>query len=534
VKILVSGENATPAVVVDGRKGVVIEAAAGLVSSVNGQTGGVVLDAATIGADPAGSADTAETEAIAAAAAGTTVQVAAHAAAIDPHGDRAYAQTLVPVDWINVTKGPYNAAGDGAIDDTAAIQAALTAAANTGGGVVYLPAGTYKISTALTISDNVSIRGAGDLATVIRQTSTTAHGLVGTDLNNVTITDLGVTGPVTGTGKGINFTLTSAPCTMYINMGRVTVKNFGSDGINIQQPIVSTFTRVVSQANGGWGFNLHTNADTGPAGTSCQFTACYGNGNATGGYRLHKLTYIQLSACAADSQTVGYELDFVYGASLNGCGGEDNTTTIKVNGGGGISIAGQFITASKGTGIWVTGGAKPVGIYGAYDMDPNGATAFIKSDAATTVTLTNVVNTTANSLAAGTATTLADANGAATFAGGVTANGTFSFFGGLVEVATHLVTDNGNVSINGVGKGLLIKEGTNAKMGTATLNGTTAVTVATTAVTANSRIQLTINTPGGTPGSPYVSARTAGTSFQIKSTGASDTSVVAWLIVEPA
>lgn len=56
MKILVSGENAISAVVVDGRKGLVIETAAGLVSSVNGHTGGVVLTATDVGADPAGTA----------------------------------------------------------------------------------------------------------------------------------------------------------------------------------------------------------------------------------------------------------------------------------------------------------------------------------------------------------------------------------------------------------------------------------------------------------------------------------------------
>jgi hypothetical protein len=84
------------------------------------------------------------------------------------------------------------------------------------------------------------------------------------------------------------------------------------------------------------------------------------------------------------------------------------------------------------------------------------------------------------------------------------------------------------------GKGLRVKEGTNAKMGTLTLNGATAVPVPTTAVTATSRIFLTIQAPGGTPaGIAYVSARTAGTSFSVKGV-AGDTSTVAWLIVEPA
>jgi len=100
--------------------------------------------------------------------------------------------------------------------------------------------------------------------------------------------------------------------------------------------------------------------------------------------------------------------------------------------------------------------------------------------------------------------------------------------------AAQIGTADSDIIIGLAGKCLRVKEGSNAKMGTATLNGTTAVTVTTSAVTSTSRILLTINTPGGTPGSAYVFTRTAGTSFQIKSTGASDTSTVAWFIVEPA
>lgn len=84
-----------------------------------------------------------------------------------------------------------------------------------------------------------------------------------------------------------------------------------------------------------------------------------------------------------------------------------------------------------------------------------------------------------------------------------------------------------------VGTGHYVKEGTNATMGSATLVGGT-VTVNTTKVTANSRIYLTNNANGGTVGAVYVSARTAGTSFTITSTSGTDTSTVAWLIVEPA
>jgi hypothetical protein len=88
--------------------------------------------------------------------------------------------------------------------------------------------------------------------------------------------------------------------------------------------------------------------------------------------------------------------------------------------------------------------------------------------------------------------------------------------------------------VDGKFDGIQVPEGANKTMGIATLSSGT-VTVNTTAVTANSRIFLTVN--GGTltnVGTPYVSARSPGTSFTITSTNASDASDVAWLIIEPA
>jgi hypothetical protein len=96
-----------------------------------------------------------------------------------------------------------------------------------------------------------------------------------------------------------------------------------------------------------------------------------------------------------------------------------------------------------------------------------------------------------------------------------------------------LDVQGGDIATTTVGKGFRVKEGTNAKMGTATLSAGT-VTVSTTAVTANSRIFLTAQNTGGTPGALRVSARSSGTSFTITSTSNTDTSTVAWFIVEPA
>lgn len=97
-----------------------------------------------------------------------------------------------------------------------------------------------------------------------------------------------------------------------------------------------------------------------------------------------------------------------------------------------------------------------------------------------------------------------------------------------------ITTVSGDLKLGTAGNGLYIKEGSNATMGTAVANGTTEVIVSTTKVTATSRIFLTCNTVGGTPlGVYYVSSRSAGVSFGFKA-AATDTSTIAWHIIEPA
>jgi hypothetical protein len=68
----------------------------------------------------------------------------------------------------------YGAAGDGTTDDTTAVRNAIVAASAAGGGIVYLPAGTYKISGTLTLGSNMELRGAGIGATKIAPAFATA------------------------------------------------------------------------------------------------------------------------------------------------------------------------------------------------------------------------------------------------------------------------------------------------------------------------------------------------------------------------
>lgn len=94
----------------------------------------------------------------------------------------------------------------------------------------------------------------------------------------------------------------------------------------------------------------------------------------------------------------------------------------------------------------------------------------------------------------------------------------------------------GNLVVSTIGKGLQIKEGTNAKMGVSAAMTAGSIVISTTAVTANSRIFLTPQTLGTVlrPAAVGVTARTAGTSFTITSSDATDTSTVAWMLVEPS
>ena len=95
-------------------------------------------------------------------------------------------------------------------------------------------------------------------------------------------------------------------------------------------------------------------------------------------------------------------------------------------------------------------------------------------------------------------------------------------------VDTHNTHDNGLQGWTA----LSLKDGSNKRMGQATLVGGTVV-VSNTTITASTRIFLSRETLGGTAGHLAVSARSAGVSFTILSSSGTETSVVNWLLVEP-
>lgn len=85
----------------------------------------------------------------------------------------------------------YNATDYGAGPDASsaanltAINEAITAASDAGGGTVYLPAGTYSISNSIVMKSNVSLKGDG-FSTIIQQASDSSNsiGIINDDTTN--------------------------------------------------------------------------------------------------------------------------------------------------------------------------------------------------------------------------------------------------------------------------------------------------------------------------------------------------------------
>jgi hypothetical protein len=81
---------------------------------------------------------------------------------IPNEGKAAVVKTAYPTDDIviaNYNVMDYGAKGDGTTDDTMAFQIALNTAAGKGGGIVFAPAGRYKIADTLDVPTGVTLRG---------------------------------------------------------------------------------------------------------------------------------------------------------------------------------------------------------------------------------------------------------------------------------------------------------------------------------------------------------------------------------------
>lgn len=454
-------------------------------------------------------------------------------------GDKIHKKFMPPaLGWIDVTD--HGAKGDGATDNAAAFAAAV-AAMPAGKATLYIPPGNYRTSqplnlnpnSATTLKEYVTVRGAGKGATVVTQTSSTADGIKAPNMRHFNIHGLSLYGPgrAVGSGVGLNHTSNTNPAgwgAFHLDINSVEVKFWGSHGVHTNYPIVSSMTMVNSEDNGGNGFCIEPTS-TNDYGTSLTMYGCWGHRNNLAGYYIDKMNYMAMIGCATDGCGIGYDLNRIQGGVWTGCGTEAHRpnlaagakykgTGMRINNSMSVKVDQLSAWDVRGPLIEVTGNSTRINIDGQMDGYPateNGATITysypsIQVDAGSTVEMRP-------SYSAG----LKPPN---VYAGNV------SVWGHAGKVATLGEVD---FAVTTAGKGLRIKEGTNAKQGTATLVGGQVV-INNASIGTNSRVMLTCQSPGGTPGALYVSSRTAGASFTVRSSSSTDASFFAYEIFEPA
>ena len=90
----------------------------------------------------------------------------------------------------SVNVADYGAVGDGATDDTAAVQAALTSVP-AAGALVCVPPGTYLISQPLSIRSNTYLKGSG-AGTVFKRTGSSDAVFFSSSVNQVTVESIAI------------------------------------------------------------------------------------------------------------------------------------------------------------------------------------------------------------------------------------------------------------------------------------------------------------------------------------------------------
>lgn len=152
----------------------------------------------------------------------------------------------------------YGAAGDDATDDTTAIQAAIDAAELVN-GKVYIPNGTYKFTTGLTVDSAITIEGEDERGAILKKYGNIAGitTTIGCTMTDFTLDSDG------GADAAAGISVTSA--TYRTRMKNVTVTNQGSIGIEILSSNLGTYEDLTLLSNGSDGMKVngtHDNPDT--------------------------------------------------------------------------------------------------------------------------------------------------------------------------------------------------------------------------------------------------------------------------------
>ena len=169
-----------------------------------------------------------------------------------------------PTGWYSVKA--YGAVGDGVTDDLGAIQAAISAAEAAGGGVVFMPSGSYYVSAFFTMdSPNVTLCGAGASSRIIAATGSGAF-VCKTSAANLKIRDIAFVGGVSTEPVAANECISMLSGTENIEIsGCLFTGTDATHGFNVQirghsgcvnpRIVNNHFERVIG-TNSGYGYGI--------------------------------------------------------------------------------------------------------------------------------------------------------------------------------------------------------------------------------------------------------------------------------------
>jgi parallel beta-helix repeat protein len=238
----------------------------------------------------------------------------------------------------------YGALGNGSHDDTTAINSAVTALIAAGGGALYFPAGTYKVTTTISITlskadtTQCSLDIFGDGAASVLN-YTTGDGTdfihingVQNGLGNLHLHDLALTGNNSaGTGSGLHMQRITVP----INIDSLYINNFGGGaGLYIESCWPATITSCWINGN-KYGIELVNDPVPGSYGSTVNtaISGCHIQSNTSHGIYVpgsggnYTINHLTVNNCIVENNSAsGIRL---YGAintliknvyfELNGC-----------------------------------------------------------------------------------------------------------------------------------------------------------------------------------------------------------------------
>jgi hypothetical protein len=216
----------------------------------------------------------------------------------------------------------FGAVGDGAVDDTAAIQAGLAYLSN--GGTLYFPQGEYLCSTQLTLNSNISLIGVGrtntgtQYGTTIKFTNASSCGIITAlagGYNHISDMTLVGTGAASGTGL---YVVRSA----FSVFERLFIREFQYGIVDVAVQHISYNDIVINSVEYGVYWTAGSASDYH---TVCTYKSIYVSGASNVGFFLNGGTTTPLCegnvfiSCAADGAPIGWELLNVNDTTLIGC-----------------------------------------------------------------------------------------------------------------------------------------------------------------------------------------------------------------------